>query len=344
MSLSTWGTEETKYFFSLTPERILDAVEASGIQCTGRCLTLNSMENRVYEVEILLDEDVQVRSPSDRFRIAKFYRPGRWSEAQLLQEHEFLQDLVEDEIPVVAPTPFQDGRTLHKLEDIEIWYTVFPKMGGRNPDEFTDPQLEQVGRLLARMHNVGAAKQAPDRVRIHPDTYGRQSLAYLLDNQSVPVHLESQYKDTVEQICDITTPWFDQAEVQRVHGDCHMGNLLWGRQGPFWVDFDDMVRGPCVQDIWLVCPGRDEWAIRQRNTLLNAYEQMRPFDDSTLRLIEPLRALRFIHFHAWIGKRWQDPAFPRAFPQYGTPKYWQEELHALQEQLQLIKQTASSYH
>jgi Ser/Thr protein kinase RdoA (MazF antagonist) len=343
MSLSTWGSEETQTFFSLTPERILDAVEASGLRCTGRCLTLNSMENRVYEVELELDPDVELRSPSERFRIAKFYRPGRWTQEQILQEHQFLQDLREEEIPVVAPIPFEDGRTLHQLDDTNIWYTVFPKVGGRSPDELNDEQLARIGRLLARMHNVGAVKQAPDRVRIHPDTYGRQSLAYLLESKTLPWNIEEQYKDIVEHICDLCTPWFEQAEVQRVHGDCHLGNLLWGPEGPFWVDFDDMVQGPCVQDIWLVTPGRDEWATRQRNILLDAYEMMRPFDYSTLRLVEPLRALRMIHFHAWISKRWKDPAFPHAFPQFGTDKYWQEELHALAEQRQLIQARAQSY-
>lgn len=344
MSLSTWGTKETQYFFSLTPHKILDAVEASGLRCTGRCLTLNSMENRVYEVELMLDDDVEIHTPSDRFRIAKFYRPGRWTQEQILQEHAFLADLKADEIPVVAPEPFPDGRTLHKLDETDIWYTIFPKVGGRNPDEFTDTQLAQIGRLLARMHNVGAAKQAPDRVRIHPSTYGRQSLSYLLEAKVLPFEIESAYTDLVHEICDLSEPWFEQAEVQRIHGDCHMGNLLWGQQGPFWVDFDDMVQGPCVQDIWLVCPGRDEWGVRQRNMLLDGYEQMRPFDYSTLRLIEPLRALRFIHFHAWISKRWADPAFPKAFPHYGSPKYWQEELSALREQAHLIRKRANSSH
>ncbi len=341
MSSFAWGEKETHYFFELTPDRILNAVEALGLECTGRCLTLNSMENRVYEVEIII-EDEEIRNPSDKFRIVKFYRPGRWSEAQIQEEHQFLLDLQAEEIPVIAPVVFEDGKTLHRMTEIDIWYTIFPKMGGRNPDELTDPQVEQIGRLLARMHNVGAVREAPHRIQLTPETYGLQNLEYLLASGLLPMDIESRYRSTVEEICEISAPWFSNAEVHRIHGDCHMGNLLWGRQGPFWVDFDDMVRGPCVQDIWLICPGRDDWAIRQRNLLIDAYDTMRPFPYQTLRLIEPLRALRFVHFNAWIGKRWSDPAFPRSFGHYGTPVYWLSELNNLQDQLQLIRETASA--
>jgi len=335
-----WGTAETKYFFELTPEKILDAVEASGLRCTGRCLTLNSMENRVYEVELELDEGVVVKSPSERFRIVKFYRPGRWSEAQILEEHAFLKDLHDAEIPAVAPIPFPDGRTLHQLPDLKIWYTVFPKIGGRSPDEFSREQLEQLGRLLGRMHQVGAARPAPNRIQLNPETYGLENLKFLVDSKSLPSDIESKYRHTVEEICRICKPWFDAITAQRIHGDCHIGNIVWGSQGPFFVDFDDMVRGPAVQDFWLIVSGRDEESQRQMNHLISGYEQMREFDWDTLRLIEPLRALRFIHFSAWIAKRWQDPAFTRTFTQFGTPRYWQEQLSDLQEQLELIQATA----
>ena len=245
--LSTWGSEETKYFYELTPERILDAVETFGFKCTGRCMALNSMENRVYDVEIEVDDEKSLRTRSERFRIVKFYRPGRWTETQIREEHQFLLDLTELEIPVVAPLQFGDGETLLKVPDCNIWAAVFPKVGGRNPDELQDDQLPLVGRLLARLHNAGATREASHRVQLCPATYGLENLQFLLDQQILPEQIEDRYADLVEEICDISEPWFAESEVQRIHGDCHLGNLLWGDAGPFWVDFDDMVRGPCVQ-------------------------------------------------------------------------------------------------
>lgn len=330
----------TQFFYDLTPDRVLDAVESTGLVCTGRALALNSMENRVYEVEIELEDGRPKRSPSDAFRIAKFYRPGRWSQQQILEEHRFLQDLANEEIPVVAPLTFADGSTLRQMpgtaDDVCIWYAVFPKIGGRSPEELVDDQIARVGRLLARMHNVGAAGSAPHRLELTPETYGRKNLAYLQDGGFIPLELAAAYRDTVQRICDIGEDWFEGVRLQRIHGDGHFGNLLWGPTGPFWVDFDDMVRGPVVQDLWLIMPGRDEWACRQLNTLLDAYDQMRPFDRKQLRLIEVLRALRFVHFSAWIARRWQDPAFPRSFPHFGTIRYWQEQLADLREQLQIL--------
>lgn len=337
MTSFAWGSQETKFFFELTPEKILDAVERSGLFCTGRCLTLNSMENRVYEVEIEWESDIPPKTPSERFRIVKFYRPGRWSKEQILEEHEFLKDLVEAEIPAVAPSPFLDGATLHKLPDLDIWYSVFPKVGGRNPDELTLDQAEQVGRLLGRLHTVGAAKQAKQRIALTPETYGRANLDYLLKAGTIPAEYTQKYKAMVEEICSISEPLFKGKSVQRIHGDCHLGNLLWSSQGAFFVDFDDMVVGPCVQDFWLMIPGRLEENRELFNQVLVGYEQFKEFDDSELKLIEPLRALRFIHFTAWIAKRWDDPFFKRVFTQFGTPQYWQEQLSDLQDQLEIIR-------
>lgn len=333
---SAWGDKDTQYFHALTPERILDAVESStGLRCTGRAMALNSMENRVYELEIELDE--APRTPSERFVIAKFYRPGRWSREQILEEHQYLADLNELEIPAVAPRPYLDGSTLHKLKDADLYYAVFPKIGGRSPDELDDDQLGRAGRLLARLHSVGAARSADHRIKLDPATYGTDNLRFLLDLKLVPSTVRDAYQATVEQIVHLTTPWFAETPVQRIHGDCHLGNLLMGRDGLFFVDFDDMVRGPVVQDVWLLVPGRDEYAQGKLRILLEAYDTMRPFDRRQLRLIEALRALRFVHFSAWIGRRWQDPAFPRAFPQFGGERYWQEQLADLREQLGLLE-------
>lgn len=328
--MRTWGSSSTQFFFSLTPERILEAVESSGIRCSGRCLQLNSMENRVYELEIERDEPGK-----GEFRIAKFYRPGRWTREQILEEHQFLTQLSEYDIPVVAPLQLPSGETLGTTED--LFFALFPKQGGRIPDELDDEQLARVGRLIARLHGVGATSQAEHRIRLDPQTYGRENLAFLIEGEHLPAHLEESYETVVDQICDATESWFDEASYQRIHGDCHFGNILWGTEGPFLVDFDDMVRGPAVQDLWLVIPGRDEESKRQLDLLVTAYEGMREFDRSTLRLIEPLRALRMVHFSAWIAKRWEDKAFQQTFIEFGTEKYWQEELFALREQLGFIQ-------
>jgi len=334
MSRHAWGDEETKFFYELTPEKILDACESTGLECTGRVLALNSMENRVYEVEIETDE--KPKTPSDRFRIVKFYRPGRWSREQIQEEHQFLQDLVKAEIPAVAPLALEDGSTIGEVADAGIWYTIFPKVGGRSPDELTDDQVAWVGRLLGRMHAVGASRTAERRITLDPQTYGIDNLKYLTDHNILPAEIKSRYIAAVEAICTASDPWFRAAKMQRIHGDCHLGNLLWASSGPFWVDFDDMVRGPVVQDLWLMIRGRDEDAQRQLEILVSNYETMAPFQRETLRLIEPLRALRFVHFNAWIAKRWSDPAFPRVFGHFGTERYWMEQLHDLESQRGLI--------
>lgn len=335
-SRQVWGNQETQFFFALTPDKILDAVEAAGIQCSGRVLQLNSLENRVYEVELEIDDPSTLRTPSERFRIAKFYRPGRWSAGQILEEHQFLADLVEDEIPAVAPMPFPDGSTLQQCAETGIWFCLFPKIGGRVEHEHDPSQLAQLGRLLARLHNVGAARQAEHRIRLTPTTYGYNNLQVCLSEKIVPAHLAKAYEELVGRILDLISPLFEDAPYQRIHGDCHNGNLLWGSNGAFLVDFDDMVIGPPVQDIWLLIPGRDEDTQQQRRALLEGYEQMRSFDYTTLRLIEPLRTLRMIHFATWIGKRLSDPAFPNAFPDYGTERYWRELMQDLFEQLELM--------
>ena len=335
---SAWGDRETEYFYELTPDRILAAVEEIGVRCTGRTLPLNRMENRVYEVEIEVADPSQIKSPSEKARVVKFYRPGRWSRDQILEEHRFLLDLREAEIPVVSPIPFADGATLHHVPEANVLFTVFPKVGGRHPDEMDAEQLRRVGRLLGRMHNVGAERQAEHRLRLTPETYGYGSLDYLLETETLPERMEEAYAETVEEICELSAPLFAEAAVQRIHGDCHLGNLIWNEEeGPFWVDFDDMVVGPPVQDIWLVVPGRDEESRERREYLLEGYEEMREFDRRTLRLIEPLRALRFVHFSGWIAKRWSDPAFPRRFEDFGTERYWGEQLADLREQLELVR-------
>lgn len=341
MSLSAWGTEKTKFFYSLTPEEVMNAVESSGYQCTGRCFALNSMENRVYEIEV--ESDDTDTSSKGKFCVVKFYRPGRWTHEQILEEHEFLLDLKEYEIPVVAPLQFSDGSTLKKCPTSGMWYAVFPRVGGRAPEELTDEQVQRIGRLLGRIHNVGATKKAEHRISLTPVSYGLDNLDFLLKENVIPLDLKSMFEDSVREICRLSSPWFEQTPIQRIHGDCHLGNLLWNQEGPFFLDFDDMLMGPCVQDLWLVVPGRDPEAKQQFQILVEAYRQMRTLESQSLRLVEPLRALRFVHFITWMTKRWEDPAFPRAFPYYGTYEYWGRETQNLKEQLSLIQQEAHLY-
>lgn len=326
--------DRSRFFFSLTPDRILDAVESAGYVCTGRCYSLNSFENRVYDLEL---EDESSNGSLKRNRIvAKFYRPGRWTEEQILEEHQFLLDLKAGEIPVVAPLAFPDGSTLKKTAEGEIYYALFPKFGGRAPDEFSHEQLRQVGRLIGRIHAVGVARLAPSRRTLNPQTYGRVELNEMLKSSLIPLDFHSRYEDSVEKILELSTKLFSGVPMHRVHGDCHPGNLLWSSSGAVFLDFDDMMNAPAVQDLWLLIPGRDEEAMQLRESLLEGYEEMRHFDRTQLRLIESLRALRFIHYTVWLARRWEDPAFPKAFPQFGTYRYWQDETEDLKKQVEWI--------
>lgn len=342
MSKAAWGDERTRFFFELTPDRVLEAVEASGLRCTGRCMTLNSFENRVYDVELETEDGTPPPDPTSYRRIAKFYRPGRWSEAQILEEHAFIADLVKEEIPAIAPLSFPDGATLKQTPEGGIWYALFPKVGGRAPDELDDAQLRWIGRLLARIHVAGSKKEAPNRIRLSPASYGTANLEFLLKENWIPAEFQARYKDAVERICKLIEPWFESARVQRVHGDCHLGNLLWNPNGPFFLDFDDMVSAPPVQDLWLLIPGRDEESMRKLDVLLEGYDELKDFDRSTLKLIEPLRALRFIHYTSWVARRWEDPAFPRAFPHFGSHRYWNDMTEDLEQQLRIILERHAS--
>jgi len=331
-----WGAGPTQYFYDITPDTVLSSVEKTGIQCTGRCMALGSMENRVYEVEV---EGANGRE----FRVVKFYRPGRWSWDQIQDEHDFLLDLEEVEIPVVAPIDFPDGETINECESTGIYFCVFPRVGGRSSDEMLEDQLIRLGRQIARIHNVGATHDAPHRVLLTPDVYGRTNLDFILSEGLIKnADYRSGYEKLVNRICDLSDPIFDedwaQNQYQRIHGDCHLGNIIWRPEGPVFVDFDDMVIGPPVQDLWLLFPWAGEEVEKKRDAVLAGYEEMRQFDRRGLALIEPLRSLRFVHFAAWIGKRWEDPAFQNAFPDYGSDQYWQSQIQDLRVQLGKIEE------
>ncbi|MDA9951515.1 serine/threonine protein kinase [Oligoflexaceae bacterium] len=333
-STKMWGENSVQFFYELTPEKIFDCVETFGLRCTGRCSALNSMENRVYDIEVI-DETNENNETSQV--IAKFYRPGRWSMDQIKEEHLFLANLDAAEIPAIAPilNP-SDGHSLILPKTPPIAFAVFPKVGGRSPDELSNEQYEIVGRLLARMHNVGASLKAEHRIELSHETYGLGYIDYFNNSDFVPSDQKAILTACIERICEISGPWLESADKQLIHGDAHLGNLLHGRDGFFWVDFDDSVIGPAVQDLWLILPGRDLYAKEKLGHLLKGYEMMRPFDRSQLRLIEPLRALRMIHFAAWIGIRYEDPAFKRAFPFYKDPSYWQNLNADLRDQLSFI--------
>jgi Ser/Thr protein kinase RdoA (MazF antagonist) len=312
------------FFFQLTPDVVLKALETSGFEPTGHCMALNSYENRVYDLR--LDGGSHV--------VSKFYRPGRWSREQILEEHEFLFDLQGDEIPVCAPLRFSDGETLHEIEG--IYYAVWNRTGGRVPDELTDHHVQMLGRLLARIHNMGAAKKTTHRISLTGEQYGLNPLAFLVERSFLPAHCVERYSSAAREVVQIYEALRKDIPFHRIHGDCHLGNLLNRGAGYFFLDFDDFLNGPAVQDFWMIVPGRDDVGLRQRQLFLDAYRVFRDFDDSWLRLIEPLRSLRYVHYAAWIARRWEDPAFPAAFPHFGTVEYWEEQTADLEDQLEYI--------
>jgi Ser/Thr protein kinase RdoA (MazF antagonist) len=320
----------TEFFFGLGPEWVLRAVEDGGFRPSGHTTALTCLENRVYDVRL---ED-------DRHVVVKFYRPGRWSEAAILDEHGFLHELREAEVPVCAPLAFPDGRTLHSVEG--IFYAIWPRAGGRSPSELADDWLAVLGRLLARIHSVGAARRASHRPVLSGASYGLEPLAFLEERGFLPPACARRYRSAAEEVAAIFDAWSEGVPRHRIHGDCHLGNLLHGpapgADGDTWffLDFDDFLEGPAVQDVWMLVPGRDAEGARQRALLLEAYRQLREFDERWLRLVEPLRALRFLRYAAWIARRWEDPAFPSAFPHFGTHEYWENETRDLEELLALL--------
>jgi Ser/Thr protein kinase RdoA (MazF antagonist) len=314
----------SEFFFSLTPDRVLRAVEAAGLRPTGHTTPLVCLENRVYDLR--LEDGSHV--------VAKFYRPNRWSREAILEEHRFLFDLRRAEIPVCAPLAFPDGATLHEVSGIH--YALWPRTGGRAPDELTDPQVEVLGRLLARIHGVGAAGSAPHRPRLDARSAALEPLARLEERGFLPRESRRRYRAAVEEVAERYEILSQGVPLHRIHGDCHAGNLLRGDEGFFFLDFDDFVVGPAVHDVWMLIPGRDAEGRRQRDLLVEAYRQLRDFEPRWLGLIEPLRAFRFVSYADWIARRWGDPAFPAAFPHFGSADYWERETRDLEEHVRRL--------
>ncbi len=311
-------------FLALTPQKVIEAVERAGVECKSVCSPLNSFENRVYLMEL-----------TDGTRIvSKFYRPQRWTAEQILEEHQFLADLAADEVPACPVRAFPDGDTLKQTGG--IYYSVFDARAGRPPQELSAEECERMGMLVARMHTVAVQREAEHRIHLTPNVYIWDNVAWLEQHDTIPVELRARYLDAAATIAELATARLDGVTTHRIHGDCHLGNLL-QRDGVFHLlDFDDMVVGPAVQDIWLALPGRDPHTARLRASFIEGYERFREFDRSTLELIEPLRGMRMVHYATWLAKRWHDPIFPRTWPHFGSHDYWQEETSALEDLLQHV--------
>ncbi len=315
-------------FDALSPDRILDAIEAIGLLPSGHVTALNSYENRVYQIGI---EDADPL-------IAKFYRPGRWSDQTIQEEHDFSLELAAQEIPVVPPMVIE-GETLFRFEGFR--FAVFARKGGRAPDPGDLQQLAWLGRLMGRIHAVGRARDFHHRPKLDPAHYGQQARDIVVASPLLPEEHRARYTDLADRLLMQTRQRFDSVSADhiRVHGDCHIGNILWSETGPHFVDLDDCVSGPAIQDLWMLLNGDQASMQVQLHTLLQGYRIFSDFNPAELKLIESLRALRLLHHTAWLAHRWDDPAFPRAFPWFGETRYWQTHLQDLEEQSRLIAES-----
>ncbi|HYD62814.1 MAG TPA: serine/threonine protein kinase [Noviherbaspirillum sp.] len=316
-------------FSALSPEIVLDAVESIGMRPDGRMLALNSYENRVYRIG--MDEGPPV--------VAKFYRPQRWSDEAILEEHEFVWALAEREIPAVPPLRHVDGRTLHEHEGFR--FSVFPMQGGRAPELDSNETLEWLGRFIGRIHAVGALRPFTARPKISLSTFGAESADFLLAEGFIPDDLIEAYRSVSIQALEGVRHCYERAgevRILRLHGDCHVGNVLWTDHGPHFVDFDDSRMGPAIQDLWMLLSGERSDMVRQLSDLLAGYEDFFEFDERELHLIEALRTLRLMHYSAWLARRWYDPAFRTAFPWFGSQRYWQDRILELREQIALMSE------
>lgn len=310
------------HFQALTPDLILDAIESLGVYPQTGLLALNSYENRVY----------QFRSDEGQRFVVKFYRPDRWSDAQIQEEHDYALALAAEDIPMAVPMII-DGNTLHRFQGYR--FTLFPSLGGRAFEVDNLEQLESVGRFIGRIHQYAGQVAFKEREPLNPQILGAAPLAWLKQSGLVPASLTVPFFTVVEQVlAKANAIWAKQHFAAiRLHGDLHPGNILWTPDGPGFVDLDDARMGPAIQDIWMMLTGDRAQQIMQLEILLEAYEEFCEFDSRQLVLIEPLRALRMVHYNAWIGRRWHDPAFPLNFPWFGDEKYWEQQILAFKEQL-----------
>ncbi len=322
MARAQRGRSEPPYQ-NLTPDLILDAIETRGGRCDGRLLALNSYENRVYQV--WLEDGHSV--------IAKFYRPRRWDDRAILEEHAYAAELAAREIPVVAPLAGADGETLHRHK--EFRFALFPRRPGRAPELDRPDTLSWIGRFLGRIHAVGALAHFEARQDITVASFGREPAEYLLAHGFIPPDLVESYRSTVEESLRRIALCYTAAGATRairLHGDCHAGNILWTDEGPYFVDLDDCRNGPAVQDLWMLLSGERDEMNAQLAHVIAGYREFHDFSESELMLVEALRTLRMIHYAGWLARRWDDPAFPASFPWFNTQRYWQDHILALREQ------------
>lgn len=338
MTNSLWGAQ-TQHFHGLTPEHVMAAAETWGKRLSGRVMALNSLENRVYDVELASAQDFGP-SFSKTNIILKFYRPGRWSREQIQEEHTFLENLNEFEVPVVAAIEFQ-GKTLHVHEDTGLFFAIFPKVQGRLKDEFNKEESEQAGRLIGRIHNIGSMGSFKHRLSQTPQSFIEGSRLALIETKPVDIISFEHYLTLLHQVRDLITPVFSQLKTQRIHGDFHRGNIVWTAAGPLGVDFDDCLTGPIEQDLWLLFPGTDPDSEKDRDYFLGAYREMTRQEHINLAITEILRTMRMVHFNAWIAKRWEDHSFQRIFPQFTSANYWDQQFIDLRIQLGIIQERLS---
>ena len=321
-------------YAGLTPDMVLDALESLDLRCDGRQMALNSYENRVYQIGI--EGAVPL--------IAKFYRPERWSDAQILEEHSFAAELAAAEIPLVAPLTL-NGATLHHFSGFR--FALFARRGGRTPELENPETLEWLGRFLGRIHAIGGTRPFTTRPTLDAQSFGRESRDWLLADQVIPRDLRLPWQGAADLALEHVAHCYERAgqvALIRLHGDCHPGNVLWveegSERGPHFVDLDDARMAPAIQDLWMLLPGDREAASQALGFLLKGYEDFCDFDDHQLHLVEALRTLRLMHHSAWIARRWADPAFPAAFPWFASPRYWQDRILELKEQVALMQEPA----
>jgi Ser/Thr protein kinase RdoA (MazF antagonist) len=315
-------------FANLTPDHMLDAIEATGIHCDGRFLALNSYENRVYQV-----------GTDNGPVVAKFYRPNRWSDEAIIEEHQFTLDLAEREIPVIPPIVNDVGQTL--LQHDAYRFALYPCRGGRELELDNPDHLEQLGRFIGRIHAYGSTEPFKHRATLNIENLAIKPREYILENNFIPAHLLEAYtsitRDLIQQI-EHNYELASNVQQIRLHGDCHPGNILWRDDAPHIVDFDDARMGPAVQDLWMFLSGDRNYMTARLADLLEGYTQFYDFNPAELQLVETLRTLRIIHYAFWIASRWDDPAFPRAFPWFNTTRYWEDHVLSLREQSALLNE------
>ncbi len=326
-------TADTAPFANLSPDLIVDAVEAAGFPSDGRILALGSYENRVFQVG---------REDADPV-VVKFYRPGRWTDQAIAEEHAFARELAAAEIPVIAPLDLAPEDEIGG-GPVPVYggfrFAIYPRRGGQWPELGTEDDRQWIGRFLGRIHAIGATKRFEHRARLSPQAMGRDSVEYLLSGDRVPDYISHRYERVTGELLDLVESRFEYAgtlRYLRIHGDCHRNNVLWTVAGPHFVDLDDCMTGPAIQDLWMLLAGRPSEIRTQLAEILEGYSKFAEIDPVEVALIESLRALRMVHYAAWLARRWNDPAFPQAFPWFGEARYWERHVSELEEQLMALE-------